>query len=96
MHGSHQGQETLLPNAFTTETLQAPTDGNWNMDTCASSHLNDDINCLNDVFNSCIYPSVAVGDGHSIPVINSGHNILSTPTRPLHLNNVLITPRNSP
>ena len=47
---------------------------------------------LNDVFNLCIYPSVAVGDGHSIPVINSGHSILPTPTRPLHLNNVLITP----
>ena len=62
------------------------------MDTGASSQLNDSVNSLGDVFNSCIYPSVAVGDGHSILVINSGHSILPTPTRPLHLNNVLITP----
>nr|GEU81933.1 ribonuclease H-like domain-containing protein [Tanacetum cinerariifolium] len=32
-----------------------------------------------------------VGDGHFILVTNSGHNVLSTPFRPLHLNNVLIT-----
>ncbi|GKB62530.1 ribonuclease H-like domain-containing protein [Tanacetum coccineum] len=39
-----------------------------------------------------MYPSVSVGDGHSIPVINTGHSILPTLTRSLHLNNVLITP----
>ncbi|GJR07160.1 reverse transcriptase domain-containing protein [Tanacetum coccineum] len=33
-----------------------------------------------------------VGDGHSIPITNSDHSILPTPHRPLHLNNVLITP----
>ncbi|GKA76737.1 ribonuclease H-like domain-containing protein [Tanacetum coccineum] len=33
-----------------------------------------------------------VGDGHSIPVTNTGHSILPTPTRSLHFNNVLITP----
>jgi hypothetical protein len=86
------GQETILPHAFTTGTLPNPTSGNWNMDTCASSHLNDNVHNLSDVFNSCIYSSVAVGDGHSIPVTNSGHSILPTPFRPLHLNNVLITP----
>ncbi|GJR29052.1 ribonuclease H-like domain-containing protein [Tanacetum coccineum] len=46
------------------------------------------------VFNSCLYPSIFVGDGHSIPVTNTGHNILPTLSRPLHLNNVLITPHN--
>ncbi|GJZ93660.1 ribonuclease H-like domain-containing protein [Tanacetum coccineum] len=35
------GQATLLPNAFNTTTLQEPASGNWNMDTGASSHLND-------------------------------------------------------
>ncbi|GJW20810.1 ribonuclease H-like domain-containing protein [Tanacetum coccineum] len=39
-----------------------------------------------------MYPSVSVSDGHSIPVTNTGHSILPTPTRSLHLNNVLITP----
>nr|GFC77100.1 ribonuclease H-like domain-containing protein [Tanacetum cinerariifolium] len=33
-----------------------------------------------------------VGDGHFIPVTNSGHSVLSTSFRPLRLNNVLITP----
>ncbi|GJW10292.1 hybrid signal transduction histidine kinase M [Tanacetum coccineum] len=47
---------------------------------------------LSDVFNLCIYLSVSVGDSHSIPVINSGHSLLPTPHRPLHLNNILITP----
>ncbi|GJY09296.1 hypothetical protein Tco_0377481 [Tanacetum coccineum] len=30
-------QETLLPSALSTVTLQDPT---WNIDTCASSHVN--------------------------------------------------------
>ncbi|GJX88242.1 putative nucleotidyltransferase, ribonuclease H [Tanacetum coccineum] len=86
------GQATLLPNAFNTTTLQEPASGNWNMDTGASSHLNDSVHCLSDILNMCIYPSVAVGDGHFIPVTNSGHSVLSTPFHPLRLNNVLITP----
>ncbi|GJY97412.1 hypothetical protein Tco_0514322 [Tanacetum coccineum] len=60
--------------------------------TGASSHLNDYVTNLNEVFNSCMYPSVSVCDGHSIPVTNTGHSILPTFVRPLQLNNVLITP----
>ncbi|GJU87586.1 ribonuclease H-like domain-containing protein [Tanacetum coccineum] len=67
--------------------------GAWNMDTGASSHINNSVSSLSDVFNTCIYPSVSVGDSHSIPVTNTGHSILPTPFRSLHLNNVLITPR---
>nr|GEU74393.1 ribonuclease H-like domain-containing protein [Tanacetum cinerariifolium] len=36
-------------------------------------------------------PSISVGDGHSIPVTNTGHSILPSPTKSLPLNNVLIT-----
>ncbi|GJW45944.1 ribonuclease H-like domain-containing protein [Tanacetum coccineum] len=54
-------QATLLPNAFNTTILQEPASVNWNMDTGASSHLNDSVHCLNDILNMCIYPSVAVG-----------------------------------
>ncbi|GKB25388.1 ribonuclease H-like domain-containing protein [Tanacetum coccineum] len=57
-----------------------------------SSHLNDYVHCLSNILNMCIYSSVAVGDRRFIPVTNSGHSVLSTPFRPLHLNNVLITP----
>ncbi|GJU86194.1 ribonuclease H-like domain-containing protein [Tanacetum coccineum] len=78
--------------AFTAGTLHDPTTGAWNIDTGASSHLNNSINSLSTVFNSCLYPSISVGDGHSIPVTNTGHSILPTISRPLHLNNVLITP----
>lgn len=85
-------QETKLPNAFNAMTRPDPSSGNWNMDTGASSHLNASVNSLSNVFNTCMYPSVSVGDGHSIPVTNTGHSILPTPFRPLHLNNVLITP----
>ncbi|GJY03960.1 retrovirus-related pol polyprotein from transposon TNT 1-94 [Tanacetum coccineum] len=81
----------LLPNAFSTMMLQDPTTSNWNIDTSASSHLNDSVYSLSDVFNMCIYPSISVGDGYSIPVTNSGHSILPTPHRSLHLNNIFIT-----
>ncbi|GKC93358.1 ribonuclease H-like domain-containing protein [Tanacetum coccineum] len=60
------------------------------MDTGASSYLNS-VTSLSDVLNRCIYPSVSVGDGYTTPVTNSGHSVLPTPHRPLHLNNVLIT-----
>ncbi|GKE23822.1 hypothetical protein Tco_1435334 [Tanacetum coccineum] len=91
--GSTQARhESLLPNAFNAMTLQDDATGNWNMDTSASSHLNDSIFSLTGIFNLCIYPSVLVGDGYSIPVINYGHSVLPTPHRPLHLNNVLFTP----
>ncbi|GJY24840.1 hypothetical protein Tco_0398498 [Tanacetum coccineum] len=69
-----------------------PANANRNMDTGASSHLNSSATNLSNVFNSCIYPSVFVGDGKSIPVTNTGHSTLTTPHRTLHLNNVLITP----
>ncbi|GJX01510.1 hypothetical protein Tco_0185423 [Tanacetum coccineum] len=65
-------QETQLPHAFNTLTLQDPANSNWNMDTGASSHLNSSVNNLSTIFNSRIYPSVLVGDGKSIPVTNTG------------------------
>ncbi|GJS81867.1 ribonuclease H-like domain-containing protein [Tanacetum coccineum] len=38
-----------------------------------------------------MYPSVLIGDGHSIPITNTGHSFLPTSVRPLQLINVLIT-----
>ncbi|GJR87249.1 ribonuclease H-like domain-containing protein [Tanacetum coccineum] len=82
-------QQAFKPTSAS--TISSP-DANWNMDTGASSHLNSNATNLSTLFNSCMYPSVLVGDGKSIPVTNTGHNTLPTPYRPLHLNNVLITP----
>lgn len=90
--GNTPGHPTHLPYAFRTMSLPNPTTGAWNMDTGASSHLNASVNSLSNIFNTCMYPSVSVGDGHNIPVTNTGRSILPTPSRPLYLNNVLITP----
>nr|GEU98561.1 hypothetical protein [Tanacetum cinerariifolium] len=57
--GQLSGQETTLPHAFNAMTLQDPSTRNWNMDTCASSHLNDSVSNLSNVFNLCVYPSVS-------------------------------------
>nr|GEU97106.1 ribonuclease H-like domain-containing protein [Tanacetum cinerariifolium] len=84
-----KSQATSLPHAFTTGTLHEP--GAWNIDTGESYHLNSSVTSLDTVFNTCIYLSISVGDGHSIPVTNTGHSILPTATKSLHLNNVHIT-----
>ncbi|GJZ39133.1 hypothetical protein Tco_0585696 [Tanacetum coccineum] len=86
------GQATSLPHAFNAETLQDPTNSAWNMDSGASTHLNSSINRLSEIFNNCMYSSVSVGDGHTIPVTNVGHSLLPTNYGSLCLNNVLITP----
>ncbi|GJU08395.1 ribonuclease H-like domain-containing protein [Tanacetum coccineum] len=78
-----------LPHAFHTMTLQNP---NWNMDTGASSHLADNTGILTSFSNSSMYPSVFVGNGHSIPVTHTGHSFLHTSSKPLHLNHILVTP----
>ncbi|GJZ22767.1 hypothetical protein Tco_0559806 [Tanacetum coccineum] len=87
--GQLSGQETVLPHAFSTMTFQDHTTGAWNMDTGESSPLNSSVTSLNTVFN----PFISVGDNHSIPIINTGHSILPTPTKSLHLNNVLNDPQ---
>nr|GEW26359.1 ribonuclease H-like domain-containing protein [Tanacetum cinerariifolium] len=57
------GQATNLPYAFSTVTLQDLASGAWNMDTGASSHLNNTFNSLSEIFNTCItrdlYPVTA-------------------------------------
>ena len=78
-----------LPHAFHTMTPQNP---NWNMDTGASSHLADNTRILTSFSNSSIYPSVFVGNGHSVPVTHTGHSSLHTSSKPLHLNHILVTP----
>nr|GEW13418.1 hypothetical protein [Tanacetum cinerariifolium] len=45
------GQATNLAHAFSTTTLQDLASGTWNMDTCASSHLNNSVTSLNKKFN---------------------------------------------
>ncbi|GJW70630.1 ribonuclease H-like domain-containing protein [Tanacetum coccineum] len=84
------GQPTNLPYGFITGSLHDPN--TWNMETGASSHLNSLVTSLSNVFNTCMYRSISVGDGHSNLVTNTGHSMLPTPTKSLHLNIVLLTP----
>ncbi|GJS92172.1 ribonuclease H-like domain-containing protein [Tanacetum coccineum] len=58
----------------------------------ASSHLNFNASNLSTIFDKRLFPSVYVGDGKSIPVTNTGHSIIPSHHRPLHLHNVLVTP----
>nr|GEV67540.1 hypothetical protein [Tanacetum cinerariifolium] len=87
--GPPPSQETTLPSAFSTMTLQDLT---WNMDTGSSSHLNSNASNLRTVFNQRLFPSVHVGDGNSFPVINTSHCTILSAHHPLHLHNVLVTP----
>ncbi|GJS96866.1 ribonuclease H-like domain-containing protein [Tanacetum coccineum] len=80
-------QATTLPSAFSTMPLHDPT---WHMGTGASSHLNINASNLSTVFDKRLFSSVYVGDGKSIPVTNTGHSIIPSHHRPLHLHNVLL------
>ncbi|GJX85298.1 ribonuclease H-like domain-containing protein [Tanacetum coccineum] len=53
------GQKTTLPHAFAAGTLHDPTTGAWNMDTGTSSHLNNSVNSLSEIFNTCMYTSIS-------------------------------------
>ncbi|GJV27035.1 ribonuclease H-like domain-containing protein [Tanacetum coccineum] len=86
MPNAFQSQATMLPQAFVT-----PEDPYWNMDTGASSHLADNTGILTSFNNSSMYPSVFVGNGHSIPVTHTGHSFLHTSSKSLQLNHILIT-----
>ncbi|GJY48364.1 hypothetical protein Tco_0438320 [Tanacetum coccineum] len=44
---------------------------------------------LSTIFDKRLFSSVHVGDGKSIPVTNTGHSIIPSHHRPLHLHNVL-------
>nr|GEX26367.1 ribonuclease H-like domain-containing protein [Tanacetum cinerariifolium] len=88
----------LVHNAFNASTgtgitlASDPATGAWNIDTGASSHLNDSVTSLSEFFNACIYPSAFIDDGHTIPITNTTDSILPTPPKSLYLNNVFITP----
>nr|GEX71128.1 hybrid signal transduction histidine kinase M [Tanacetum cinerariifolium] len=79
------------PTVLMTSTSSSTKDPTWNMDTCATSHLNSNARNLSILFKKRLFSSIHVGDGNLIPVTNTGHNIISSYHRSLHLNNVLVT-----
>ncbi|GJV59321.1 zinc finger, CCHC-type containing protein [Tanacetum coccineum] len=81
-------QHTTLPSAF---SIMPPQDPTWHTDTSVSSHLNFNASNLSTIFDKRLFSSVHVGDGKSILVTNTGHSIIPSHHRPLHLHNVLVT-----
>ncbi|GJS68430.1 ribonuclease H-like domain-containing protein [Tanacetum coccineum] len=85
----YSSQPTTLPSAF---SIMLPQDPTWHMDTGASSHLNFNASNLSTIFDKRLFPYVHLGDGKSIPITNTGHSIIPSHQRLLHLYNVLVTP----
>jgi hypothetical protein len=84
----------VLMNQFQTMGLQAPT-SDWVFDTGATSHFASNPGMLTSVSPP---PSssraVVVGNGSTLSITATGHARfpISTPSRPLHLRNVLVAP----
>ncbi|KAI3524088.1 hypothetical protein L1887_02737 [Cichorium endivia] len=74
--------------------LNDPGTGEWVMDTGATDHVHSNSDILDSLCNNYFPRSIYVGNGSAIPVVTSGHSTLpiSNIYRPLHLQNVLITP----
>lgn len=68
-----------------------PTDGQWYMDTGATSHVSADSGTLIPSTASKIQ-SIIVGNGQKIPVRGTGTTTIPATDRNLHLNSVLYTP----
>lgn len=78
--------------AYTSDTVAAPNGADWFMDFGTSSHLAIDSGMLHSNLNRTTNESVIVGNGSSIPVTTIGSSSIKTSTKPLVLNNVLVTP----
>jgi hypothetical protein len=67
----------------------------WVFDSGATAHLSKDADILHSLSPHPVYRHVTVGYGSSVPVSSSGHASLPSflSNRPLHLRDVLVTPR---
>ena len=82
-----------LASTFSTMTLnQQPQQNEWYFDSGATSHMTSDSRTLSHIFPQRYpFPSaIVVSDGSLLPVTSTGTAHLSGP---LHLNNVLVSPK---
>ncbi|GJX83359.1 hybrid signal transduction histidine kinase M [Tanacetum coccineum] len=79
IYGPYVDQVTTLSQAFNAMTVQDYGGSGWYMDTGETSHLASDTGKLTTISNNSNISSILVGNGNSIPVINSGHSMLPTP-----------------
>jgi hypothetical protein len=67
-------------------------DGDWFMDTGTTSHMASNPGILSSHSSPSSSSHIIVGNGAPLPVHRTGHASLPTPSSPLQLNNVLISP----
>lgn len=92
-HLADQYQPTRdFAEAFNTMTLAEPSP-NWYMDSAASSHMASTSGNLHSVVKLNTGNSVVVGNGSTIPIHFSGKSHITSNSRPLALNKVLIAPK---
>lgn len=84
---------TDFAHAFNTLTLSDPGAADWYMDSGATSHLTGSAGMIMSNLKNASHQSVVVGNGSKIPVTYSGSTYLPSSSRPLALNNVLVTPQ---
>ncbi|KAI3746199.1 hypothetical protein L6452_08623 [Arctium lappa] len=82
---------TQLGEALQTMTMD-PVDDQWSMDSGATDHLTCNQGKISKPSLNCPIGSIFVGNGAFVPVRGSGSSTISTPSRNLHLNNILYTP----
>lgn len=84
---------TDIEAAMHTMSLNVP-DGQWYMDTGATSHMTASQGTLSSYFNmSNLNRNIIVGSGQGIPIRGYGQSSLSPPHPPLNLKNVLHAPK---
>jgi hypothetical protein len=67
----------------------------WVIDSGATAHLSKDASILHSLSPHPVYRHVTIRGGSSVPVSSSGHASLPSflSNHPLHLRDVIITPR---
>ncbi|GJW41847.1 ribonuclease H-like domain-containing protein [Tanacetum coccineum] len=80
-------QATMLPHAFNTGKLHDPVTSAWNMNTGASSYLNNSVNSLSEIFNTCMNPSISfvLDNNCTIEFDAFGFSVKDFMTRRVHL-----------
>jgi hypothetical protein len=84
----------VAPSA-STQTWAPSSPMEWVFDSGATAHLSKDAGILHSLSPHPVYRHVTIGNGSSVPVSSSGHASLPyfLSNRPLHLRDVLVTPR---
>jgi histone deacetylase 1/2 len=81
-----------LNSTASTSNAGSANAGTWVMDSGATSHMVNNAGILSSLSPHSTPSRVTVGNGVSLPISNTGHAILHTPTQTFHLNNVLVVP----